>query len=753
MATVLDLPTLESLRSEQRDLRDRLARLRGRLKLQLTLEFLVDGVIGLVAMAAVLVFLDWWFRLSPSVRFILLISSVTGLLLMLGARAARRWDSSRLDELSLAMTLDRYRPGTGQQIVDVLQLPELLSLSVTSTSPAMVRLAVRQACAALAASDWHLLWNRKRTAIHVAILLAGLMVPVMFALLAPQAARLSLSRWLLVTSERWPQRTYLTVMGLGADGRLLAPRDERFLMEVRSDLPLLESSGKKWIVQGRGQPLALKWKPESPAMPKAVAVRERTAEGKPRNGVMAEAEPAHFRYEFPPTSKSSTFELTGGDDWLGPIILERVDRPALAETKVRVREPGATYDGFRNVEDAQQHLVFLPDTIVELTLIGSEPIADVRFRIQSGNPPELKRSDERTFSTQWTLREATTLEFLLKSARTGLESRPTFLSIGLLKDREPRVTLRAVGVSSHVTAVATIPLTVGATDDFGLAALRLQIERTLLSDDSEKENDKEKEKTKGQMQTKRESVRLPLVEDKDHPVLDHQARHDLFLQTDPPKVGTVIRIVAEADDRCARGVQVGRSTALLFQVVAPEEMFYEILLRQRAERAKFIGVLDIMEKQTPVLAGKPKAEDLVQVMRIQHSAARQLEQIGNRVADTLQEMKLNQVGSPKSQRLLQDGVIEPMRALTAGPMNELRTVLQALTGTGSSPVANLESARRLHGQVVAKMKGILDQMSQWESFVDVVNQVAEVIRMQHEILQATEKARETRTKEIFDDKP
>jgi hypothetical protein len=160
-----------------------------------------------------------------------------------------------------------------------------------------------------------------------------------------------------------------------------------------------------------------------------------------------------------------------------------------------------------------------------------------------------------------------------------------------------------------------------------------------------------------------------------------------------------------------------------------------------------------MEKQAPVLAGKPTAEEFVQVMRAQHSAGRQLEQIGNRVADTLQEMKLNQVGSPKSQRLLQDGVIEPMRALTAGPMNELRTVLQALSGTGSSPSANLEAARRLHDQVVARMRGILDQMSQWESFVDVVNQVAEVIRMQHEILNATEKARESRTKEIFDEKP
>jgi hypothetical protein len=51
------------------------------------------------------------------------------------------------------------------------------------------------------------------------------------------------------------------------------------------------------------------------------------------------------------------------------------------------------------------------------------------------------------------------------------------------------------------------------------------------------------------------------------------------------------------------------------------------------------------------------------------------------------------------------------------------------------------------------MKNILEQMSQWESFIDVVNQVAEVIRMQHKVLEATEKARESRTQGVFDDKP
>ncbi len=741
MSTTIELPTDESLKNERRTVRAQLRRLRNRLLLQLVLEFAADLAAVLAAAAAILVLFDWWFRFGVPVRVVLLILSLAGIAAFLVIRALKRWRSSRLDELSLAMTLDRHRPGTGQQIADVLQLPDLLSDRSAAASPAMVRLAVHQASQALASSDWRTLWNRKRTALFSGLLILGLLVPAIFGLVAPHAARLSIARWLRGSRERWPQRTYLTVTGLDDHGRLVAPRDERFTVEVRSDLPLVEPRAGRWMIPGRGEPTSLWWKPFAPRRPEAVLVRERTAEGATRPGVMVENETGRFRFEFPAAPATSTFELTGGDDWLGPLKLERVDRPFLAETKLRVKEPGATYTGFRTVEDPRQHLLFLPDTEVEMTLVGNEALAETQVKIQAGKSLGLKRSDERTFTSSWTLREATTLEILMTSAKTSLASQPQFLSIGLLKDRAPRVTLRAVGIGSHVTQIATIPLSIGATDDFGLAVLRLLVERSIPSDD------------KSEPQSQRKAVALTLPQEKDHPPLDHQARHELLLQADPPKIGTVIRLVAEADDRCARGAQTGRSSALAVQVVSADEMFYEILIRQRAERSKFLAVLESVEKQTPILAGQPKAGDFLKVMRVENSAARQLEQIANRVADTLQEMKLNQVGSPKSHRLLQEGVIDTIRALAAGPMNQLRGVLQSLSGAATGAGASEDEALRLHSEVVTTMKKILDQMSQWESFVDVVNQVAEVIKMEQKVLDATEKARETRTREVFDDKP
>jgi hypothetical protein len=740
---VSELPTVDALREDQRLLRAELARLRRRLHWQLVLEVASLLVKVVAATAAVLVLSDWLFRFGPGVRLLLLSLCGVGVLGYLGLRMVERWRTARLDELALAVTLDRHRPGVGQQIADVLQLPDLLAEPGGTASPALVRLAVAQASEALARSDWRSLWNRRRTALYAGILLAGLLAPLVFALAAPRVARLSAARWLLGSRERWPQRTYLTVMGLDARGRLVAPRDERFTVEVRTDLPLVEPRGDRVSVGGRGDELLLREKPVSPLAPASVRVTEHAGPGATRSGTMVEVDPVRFRYEFPAAPATSTFDLSGGDDWLGPLILERVDRPALAATRLRVKEPGTAAPSWRDVDTPLQHLLYLPDTEVELTLVGSEQLSGIEVKVHPGTSPPLPRVDDRTFTARLTLREATTLEIVLTSAETGLSSKPTFLSLGILKDREPRLVLRAVGVGSRVTPVATIPLSIAATDDIGLTALRLQSDQTVTVEENEKIESK----------TRHTTIPFPLPLDPGRPILDHQVRHDVLLQSDPPRVGTILRYVAEALDHCARGPQTGRSGVLALQVVAADELFYEILIRQRAERTKFVAVLETVEKQTPVLAGTPTADDFVQMIRAQHSGARVLDQIGGRIADTLQEMKLNQIGSPKSHRLLQDGVIDPVRALTAGPINHLRVVLQSLAGTGANPGAGKETARRLHGEVVTKMRNILEQMSQWESFVDVVNQVAEVIRMQQKVLHDTEKARETRTQEVFDDKP
>ena len=275
MSILNDLPTLETIREGQRALRADLARLRRRLRLELTFEFIAEAVAAVIAAGAILVALDWFFRPELPARMTLLGLTLAVVVGFLAVRGMRKLRSARVDEIGLALTLDRHRPGLGARVVDVLQLPSLLDDERTAASPAMVRLAVRQADEALEQSDWRRLWNRRRTAERAGILVAALIVPTIFAIAAPDAARLSFARWLRGSAERWPQQTYLTVMGLDGQGRLLAPRDERVVMEVRSDLPLLERLANRWSIGGRGEPLLLRREPTDPRAPADVVVRER----------------------------------------------------------------------------------------------------------------------------------------------------------------------------------------------------------------------------------------------------------------------------------------------------------------------------------------------------------------------------------------------------------------------------------------------------------------------------------------------
>ncbi len=154
---------------------------------------------------------------------------------------------------------------------------------------------------------------------------------------------------------------------------------------------------------------------------------------------------------------------------LGPLVgdrpvrwrrLARAPSPSSASTDRRSRKrksasrsPAPPTPAFERSKIRSQHLLFLPDTEIELTLVGSEPLSECQVKIQAGKALPLSRSNDRTFTTIWKLTEATTLEILLTSAKTALASKPTFLSIGLLKDRAPRVTLRALGTSGHVTPI------------------------------------------------------------------------------------------------------------------------------------------------------------------------------------------------------------------------------------------------------------------------------------------------------------
>src|SRR5262245_48360433 len=204
MSTVIE-PTVASdrLRQVRRQLRRRLARVRRSMRAHLFWEGLTWTVAACVAFVAASLAIDRVFRPELPSRLVLLFLGVVGV-----ATVAWRlliqplW--LRLDELDLAELLDRRRPGVGQRLTNVLQLPELLERGKIDGSPAMIEAAVLDDAQALERIDLRATLNAPRRRKLEAVLIGAAALVAAFCLLFPSVAALWAKRWLAGSTIRWP---------------------------------------------------------------------------------------------------------------------------------------------------------------------------------------------------------------------------------------------------------------------------------------------------------------------------------------------------------------------------------------------------------------------------------------------------------------------------------------------------------------------------------------------------------------------
>jgi hypothetical protein len=678
---------------------------------------------------------DWLLRFSLPVRISLAAVATVAIVAVAWRRLARPL-GLRLDDLDLAAILDRRLPGVAQRVAAVLQLPGLLEGRVLA-SPSMVRAAVLEQAGELDRTDLNQAFDQRAVRRAAALLLVTLAVAGSFVYLQPQIASLWARRWLAGSNERWPQRTYLSLVGLGDDGKLRVARGESLLVEVDT-FPGFAGKPGRWELGGRGETLAI---PTVSApigsLPDKVAIGYQAPGGPVRQGSFSQFADGRFRYEVPQVVEPLKLSITGGDDWFGPIDVEPIDRPGVEGLSITARRPGASEGETVTHDGGDSQLLFLSDTELELKFTASAPLVAAELLAKPGEAPKLNRVDERRYAASWKMAEAQTLEIRLVGEQGGLASKPYFVTIGLLTDRAPRVAVRSSGVGRRVTPQARIPLSVHASDDLGLTNLDIDLEQTVPKEG------------KPEVTTRAISVELPPTDTT--PLTDFDVQRQVELAEYGLIAGTLVKLRGTAADNCAQGTQAGSSRWLSFQVVTPEELFYEILMRQRAERAKFAAALEIARSQTEVLASPLDEEQAFSVGRKHQLVARQAWQVANRLDATLQEMTLNELGSQQARDLLRTKVIDVIRELHTDTMTHLRNTLEAVARDPGGAAEQLVEARELHQEVVDEMQRILEQMSQWENFIDVLNQLKEIVKLQNSVLETTEEEKTNRTKAIFED--
>jgi hypothetical protein len=636
-----------------------------------------------VAAAFASLALDWWLRPGPAVRAVATILTVGGLATLLWRRVIAP-AKTRIEPLDVAAVWDRIR-GDGRD--RLVQAVGTLSTGVTREgSPELTGVSCAEACVLIRGADLVSNLDVARSRRRLAALAALLLIPIAGAAIAPDLAGLWFRRFFLASSERWPQATWLEVAGLRG-GELVVPAREPFAVQVSAR--------------------------EGSTVPEMVEIRYEIDGGEARTDVMKRAESNRFDAELPAASAGARLWLRGGDDELGPVIVTARERPQIAAFHLATRAPGDAAAVTKTFETQDEDLRFLEGTRVELEVHAGEDAAALEVG-GTGQPGATRQVGPRAFRLEWTHERACALVLEVESAATGLRSRPRNLAFGVYRDTPPRVQLECPGIGERIAPTARVPCRVEARDDLAVAALRLDAGVQPGGDESGPTS-----RSKG--------TELPLGDQagRAHVVAEEELRvADLGAAP-----GSRVRIVAVASDRRHPRPQEGASRARVLTVVPREVLLAEILLRLQAVRARFRTALNDARAGTDELAAPLAPEAVSAHLKKWRLNERALWSIRRSVEAGVREISLNAVLEEEVVRMLERTVVVPFAELERGLLAEQRAAIEQAAEGGLAGSA-LAAARERQIRIVGAMESILKGMDRWDSFVDLIAQLGEVIKLQ-----------------------
>ncbi|MEZ6197108.1 MAG: hypothetical protein R3F20_15480 [Planctomycetota bacterium] len=649
------------------------------------------AVLGALLAAGVATFLvDRLLRLGPWARLALAL----GALVVVGRIAWRflaRPLRGRWEELDLAAALDRRAPVgvsrsfVAQRLATLTQLAERMERPREDDSPEFISRALRTSHEELAAHPLEGALDHRRARRNALLCVALVVLPATLFVFSDDA-RLWARRWFLLSNEKWPQDTYLAIRG-AEGGRMIVPRAEAIEL----------------VAYAR----------DGSVVPKRVEIEYAIDGGAEVREVMSRYGENDFRIQLPGIRDRAEIWLRGGDDRLGPVVLEARDRPSVEgfDLEARLEQDGSV----ENFSFARQNenLAFRRDTRMRLDLRTNEPVGELEIAAPGGEGITRDRLDDRRERLTWTHVERRVLSIEFTSVATGLRSRPVSLDLGLREDSAPRLTFGVEGVRDRVTPVATVPTSILARDDFALRDVNLEV---LVA-------------TPG-AESGAPAVTLLAEFEKEAAETAFERERRVELSELGLKVGQTVELAASARDHCHLGPQTGRSRPRVLRVVSPEELFREIALRLQRTRARFrqahddaIETRDRLAREEDAMS---RAEELLRRHRLLErevwSAARQLE-------SSVLELQLNRLVEREAEEILRRNVLEPLARLHDRDLLTQRTGLEGVVLGREDAPDRAVTLERQEG-IVREMKRILEGLKQWDSFIDLINQLNEIIKVQ-----------------------
>jgi hypothetical protein len=719
--TTANIPASSDLTYLRAGLIARLQLFRVKIRKHLVMEGIARWLGELVAVLLVSFLLDRALRLSLPTRIVFLVIGSAFLLVELFRFVISPiWVNLSLVGIAAAIDRAGSAPMQGTfaaRVASVLELPELLA-GTAAPSPAMVRTAVMRCHDIMNGVKLEDHLNRQRYRISFWIVISLILLPAVVSGMNHRSSALWFRRYFMASNEQWPQKTYLTISG-APGGHMIVAKAEPFVLRVSIQ--------------------------EGSVSPDTVTLRYREAKGSPITVAMTKFGPKDFRYDFPPLGSDTAVELTGNDD-AQAFEIEPIDRPRITELRLVSQHPTEASLTPHDFAGQDADLSFLAKTRLALTFTSNVPVRQARLKSNLATPAQndLKQIDDRTFELAWTQEAPVQLQIELVGSGADLLSLPTPVAVGLKVDMPPRIGLTYTAVRQRITPLARIPLVIQARDDYGVAKVDLLTKTEIIGLDAASPAPTTAPASRPSAQVVARTLIGPIT-----PATDLEIQHPHLLDVAGLKLpaGSILSVGASATDACYLGPQTATSRMIVFRIVPPEELFREILLRQQGERARFRKQIEEAQKIRDALAAVTTPDAAAALARQHRQIQREVARVGNSLAESVTEMKYNVLGGPEAWDLMDKNVLGPLKKLNDEAMTQQKDALDALKG---DEAAKVNEAITRQEQIVTRMQEILKQMSQWDSFVDVLNQLNEIIKLETNVKTSTDKMTKEQTKGIFD---
>ncbi len=666
-----------------------LCSLRLLLRLHLALSGLAHVGAVAVAVAAGTWVLDWWLRLEFGPRGIL----GTAALVLIGAAAWRnllRPLSRRLGQAELALTLERAFPQLGDRLLTVVEKrgggPE--------TSPALLdRVAAEAAEIAVRVRPSQALDGGRLVrclGLGAGALLAVALVAVFF----PNEMTVWWQRNVRLQNVDWPRATRLDVVGFPA-GSVRVVRGAPFGI-------IINASGRRI--------------PETVKLVLDYEHAGRFRENLSRSGA------SRFTRQFDAVVESFRFHAYGGDGATGDLRVEVVDPPMLRNVRMKLIYPAYTRQPPREIGPSDGAVEAVVGTRLELRATSTRPLRYATLQAPVSKSKGTPKSQPSTpflsearvdagtnVSAQVVVEESGRVQIAIEDME-GLRANPALgFSLDSQPDRPPLTRLKVSGIGDKITPVATLPLAVEASDDFGVTTLSL-------------------ETSTNNTQWQSQPLASPALGSAEVHLETRLAVGNLRIAE-----GSVLNLRAGAVD-AATPPGRGTSQTLALRVVNATELMADLNRRQKEYRAEFERLvrkhretLDAMRTiREGVAAGRaPGLAQIPPLVADEREAGNGSQTMSELFRRILEEMQNNRVSTPVEQERLRMRVIEPLADVSRQLLGPVVMQLGAVTPGVSAPLGPaFEQAQAAYD----RMRTILAEMMRGETLSDAIATLREILK-------------------------